>query len=610
MSDDSTTTATRRRPASAEAAPSGRSTGAGPRRAGGPRGPWRSVASWSRGHLGIALLSTLLLGVLETWGNRGEGYLSGWGDHFVLSTEGLSWAVPGAFENDWFMESSPQPHWFFDTVTYLGQASGHLSAAYVLFWAVGLLAFGTATALMAVAFAPRAAVAVAVGFTLLTSQTPWMVGGTGSLVIPQALPAVTSASMVYLVIAALVTNHRRLAAAVAVLVAVAHVQQGAVVVIILVVFTVVETVRTRRLDRLLTGSIVATVAVVAFGLVLRPVASNLGDFVEICDTVIPYHCAAHLWSRGEVLSTIGLVGLAVLSVAVVAGGARRAWLVTVGLAVTGYALGFAADALSIPVLGPLAQGVNVYRLGTVLLPFAIWGALWPFLALQWTRSGAVRLVLWAVALGLFFTSPYWMVGGATTDPVFLSALGLLTVVAYALRRWSRRLSHAFVSGLAVVLVGSLFVFVSAGTGGTVIGAPDFRFQKDQRLVEWGAAVRNAVPAGEVIVTSPRFEWVKLVTQRAVVADCKDVPYGGEPWQQWKQRLDDLGGYEQCIPPGSLLFDELTSDQLVDVADEYDSDFIGLDSGAVDASAGLVGKGWTPVVGTIDTRGIVIYERGA
>jgi hypothetical protein len=567
------------------------------------------IARWLRGPLGIAAVSAAILGTLEVWTTQSNGYLAGWGDHFVLSPEGLSWAIPGAFENDWFMESAPQPHWFFDTVTYLGQTLGVLSSAYAAFWAVGLLAFGLATALMATRVAPRAAWPVAIGFTMLTSQTPWMIGGTGSLVIPQALPAVTSASLVYLALAALVTGRRRIAAVVAVLVAVVHVQQGAVVVIVLIAFTVTDIVRTRRLDRRLAVAIVAAVGVVAFGLTLRPVASNLGDFVEICDTVIPYHCAAHLWTTGETTSTVGLVLLAALSALVLTRRARVGWLVTVGLSILGYGLGFAADALSVPVLGHLAQGVNVYRLGTVLLPFAIWGALVPFLRPDVTRAAAVRLVVWAVAFGLLLTSPFWFLGGANSNPLFLAVVVLAAVVAALVSRFGTRLTRPFVVGLAVFLVGALFVFVAAGTGAIKIKPADFRFQKEPALIQWGDAVRAAVPSGDIIVTSPRNDWMKLFTQRAVVADCKDVPYGGQPWIEWQERIDDLGGVGQCVAPGPLLFNDLTADQVIAAADKYGSDFIAPDPSATGLIAGLEADGWRAVVQPVGVYGTFVYERG-
>ncbi|WP_426624271.1 DUF6798 domain-containing protein [Leifsonia sp. McL0607] len=566
---------------------------------------WR----WARGTLGIAVAMAVLLGTLEVWGNASGGYYAGLGDHVVLAPEGLSWAIPGAFANDWFMAAAPQPHWFFDIVTYLGQISGHLSSAYAAFWAVGLLAFGGATAILAVRIGGRAAWPLAIGFTMLISQTPWLIGGTGSLVIPVALPAVTSASLVYLTIAALLTERRWLAAVTAVIVAIVHVQQGANIVIVLTAFTLMDAIRARRIDWRLVGAIVLSLAFVVFGLVLRPVAANLSDFVQICDQIIPYHCAAHLWGPLDLIATVGLIVLTGLSVFLLPRRSRLAWLVTVGLATLGFALGFAADALSVPVLGQLAQGVNVYRLGTVLLPFAIWGIMLPLVRPALDRWSLVRLAVWAVSFWALLMSSSWIVTGVR-DPLFLGAIAVIVAAGLVAARYRKRVSRAFIVGLTSFLLGLLFVFVAAGSGHLTIKAPNFRFVPDQALVAWGAEVRSVVPKGSVIVASPRTTWLKIVTQRAVIADCKDVPYGGEPWREWKRRLGMLGGFDQCVAPGPLLYNTLSADALIKAADEFHSDFISIDPPLQETADALKARGWKQVVSPVGNSGTTIFGRGS
>src|SRR6185312_13815653 len=76
-------------------------------------------------------------------------YNPGYNDHSVLSLEGLRWADPTKFVNDWFMNAAPQPHWFFDLITYWGQSAGLLSQFYFVYWIAGLVACGFATALIA-----------------------------------------------------------------------------------------------------------------------------------------------------------------------------------------------------------------------------------------------------------------------------------------------------------------------------------------------------------------------------------------------------------------------------------------------------------------------------
>lgn len=556
--------------------------------------------------IALPLVLAAILGVLQEWGTIGSGYFSGWGDHFVLSTEGISWAHPGAFENDWFMQVSPQPHWFFDVLTYAGESLGVLSFVYAAFWAVGLLAFGVATAMLSYRFFPAAAWPVALGVTMIAAVTPWMIGGTGSGMIAQALPAVQSANLIYLLLAGMLTERRMLVVVLAPLIAVVHVQQGSITIVLLAAMLLAETVKTRKVDWFLAGAIALTGAVVVFGLVLRPVASNLADFVRICDEVIPYHCAAHLWTPYELASAVGMIILAALSALVIPASKRWIWYSTVGLAILGYAGGFLSDALRIPFLGTLAQGVNVYRLGAVLVPFIVWGALAPLLVK--VRGGRLGLLLgaWGIGWILFLTAPGFPTVMGTR--LVLMGLALLVPVCWFLGKTWRETDIARRSGSSVLVAGLLVLVVTAVGGGLALRTPNYAFIADPSLRQWGEEVRSSVPEGEVLVASPRFEWVKLVTQRAVIADCKDVPYGGEAWDQWQERLEDLGGYKQCVAPGPLLYDDLSADRLVEIADEYASDFIVVSPTRPETVSALEELGWTREVTPIGGAGAEVMQR--
>jgi hypothetical protein len=258
------------------------------------------------------------------------------------------------------------------------------------------------------------------------------------------------------------------------------------------------------------------------------------------------------------------------------------------------------------VLGSLAQGVNVYRLGAVVLPFAVWGAFVPILRSDLNRTAWVRYGLWAVGLWCFLQSPNGF-PEYVASPVF--AMCVLAVAAYAvLNTYRHRRPRPFVVGTTSFALGALFLFLSAGTGGIAIRPPQFQFVKDPALVQWGIDVREEVPTGSTIIASPRAEWVKLVTQRAVVVDCKNIPYGGEPWREWNRRIEDLGGFNQCVAPGPLLFNELSARQMVRLADEYDSDFIALDAVLTDTTDELERLGWRKVVDPVGNSGLPVYAR--
>jgi len=156
--------------------------------------------------------------------------------------------------------------------------------------------------------------------------------------------------------------------------------------------------------------------------------------------------------------------------------------------------------------------------------------------------------------------------------------------------------------------GLLVVLLSAVNGGMVLRAPNFTFIGSTELQDWGKEVRAVVPSGDVIIASPRDEWVKLVTQRAVVVDCKDVPYGGEPWREWQKRIKDLGGFQQCVAPGPLLYNTLSADQLIQIADSYSSDFILVNPGVPNTMDDLEAEGWTRIVEPVGDTGADLMRR--
>lgn len=554
----------------------------------------------------LPLVLAATLAILQIWGTIGSGYFAGWGDHFVLSVEGLKWAHPGAFANDWFMGVAPQPHWFFDVLTFVGESMGVLAVVYAAFWAIGLLAFGWATSILAYRFFPAVAWPVALGVAAVAAISPWMIGGTGSGMISQALPAVLSANLIYLLVAGMLAERRLLVVILAPVIAVVHVQQGSIALVLVAAVLAVETVRTRRVDWFLVGALALTGGVVAFGLTLRPVASNLQDFVRICDEIIPYHCAAHMWTPFELASAVGLIILSSLSGTLVPREARWIWFATVGLATLGYAGGFVSDALSVPVLGQLAQGVNVYRLGAVMLPFAVWGALSPLLVKMSRRRMIILVAIWGVGWMGFLTAPGFST--AMRPRLVLLGLALLIPLVWLLVSTWRQSHFGERSGTAVLTAALLVLVVTGVSGGLTLRSPNFDFIGDPNLRQWGEQVREVVPEGEVIVASPRFEWVKLVTQRAVVADCKDVPYGGAAWDEWQTRLEALGGYKQCVAPGPLLYDDLSPEELVSVADRFQSDYIAVNPTHPETVEGLEDKGWTRVVEPVVGAGAEVLQR--
>jgi hypothetical protein len=576
------------------------------------RPTWVSVVTRIVGNFWVlAASSAVLLGVLLNSNTATNGYRAGVGDHFVLSPQGINLANPDAFKGDWFLENAPQPHWFFDLVTYVGASLNSLAAFYFLYWCVGLVAFGIATALLARYWVRTNPWIATLAMTAVASVTPWAFLGTGTGIIPFALPAVLSSHLIYLALACLLTGKRGWFAAIAVLVAVVHVQQGSVMLIVMLAVAVVDLVRERRVLLSTVAGLLGGGGAVAIGLSLRPIASNLNDFVEVCDTIIPFHCAAHTWSTTQVAACLGYIVLAALSVFFTPGRYRPYWLASVGLAALGLALGMLADHLQLPFVGQLSQATNIYRLGALLLPFMVWGLLLPVLKPARSRGYAAILTLWAVAFLAITRDGYWSFIGNIRNPVFF--LAILAIVAFAVlnRRYFRtQYSKKFVVGVGAGLVSLIFLFTAAFSHALAFHPVETRFIADETLHIWGATAKQSVAPGELIVAPPAVSYIGMITERPVIATCKHVPYGGQPWDEWKSRINDLGGLEaNCNVVAELAaYTTLTADELVALADKYDSDHITVAEENTALRSDLKELGWTIVVNPAGTVHQFLLER--
>jgi hypothetical protein len=91
----------------------------------------------------------------------------------------------------------------------------------------------------------------------------------------------------------------------------------------------------------------------------------------------------------------------------------------------------------------------------------------------------------------------------------------------------------------VALLGGLaIVTVAAGAQGHL-----GRIGHDRSLptVRAALAIKAAVPDTAVIAAPPDMYWLRAISERSVVADCKAVPYGGPLWDEYMARMRDLGG---------------------------------------------------------------------
>ncbi|MGH9040466.1 MAG: hypothetical protein ACRDZ3_09560 [Acidimicrobiia bacterium] len=261
---------------------------------------------------------------------------------------------------------------------------------------------------------------------------------------------------------------------------------------------------------------------------------------------VPFHCDANSWS-GHYLLTGSLILLLALGLVAIH---RQNWRILVpiaGLPAAGLLLGVAADRLDIPVLGHLAQSSNVYRLGATVVPFAALGLLSLVAPATGQRVSRFRLSCFLVLLGVWMTAPDASLPLRNELLPGLVTAILVAGVALAVFRAADARGEALATartGPAPVLSAALAVFsvILIGHGG--LPSVSLSYDRSDPVVAAALHLREVLPAGAVVAAAPRISQLAPLSGRAVVADCKRLPYGGQHWEEFKERVAALGG-AQC-----------------------------------------------------------------
>jgi hypothetical protein len=462
------------------------------------------------------------------------GYSFGTGDHLVLMPKGLSLADPGAFAGDWFVHHAPQPHWFFDLVTFLGERLGVLPPIYLLWWLASLFAFGLGAVWLSRALLPgRMWPALLLGPVLAAG--PDKVLGSTSPLLGVALPHMLGGCLAFAALAALLNRYWRAAVVCAVLAGLLHVQHGANLVPVLLLTAGLAAGAPRRSRLEITGAAAVLVAgAVAVGW-WRQVATGGEGWLEVCEVAAPFHCDANSWTAPYLWSGALVVALA-LGLGI---GYRQRWrlvLPVVGLPAVGLAVAVLADRLDIPVLGHLAQQTNAYRLAAQVVPFAAFALLAAAASAARSR-GAVRLGVGLLVLG-WVAGPdaAFHLGLEPFRPALLVPAVMVATVA-GLLVWMGRETPALAAPTAVLLVLATVVAAQDGPYPVAVG-----YQRADPVVAASLRLGRLLPEAAVVAAPPALVSIRALTRRAVIADCKFVPYGGAPWSEYKARIAALGGH--------------------------------------------------------------------
>lgn len=489
------------------------------------------------------------------------GYHMGFADQQVLAIRGIAAADDDAFVNDWFNARAPQPHWFFDGVTYVGELFGIRPALYLLYWLASLVAFSIGSVWLARRWLPPHAQWLVVLVGPLLALSPISVLGSTTPLLQLALPHMLGGCLAYACLAALLTSRHWAACVTALAAEIAHVQHGANLAVILFAAACVLPGLTTRW-RVSYGAVaMANVVMSVLVTRIRGIVGNGDDFLEICEQVAPFHCYANSWpdkwfTDGRVLALL-LVTLVVLRRS---DGWRRLGPL-IALPAVGLFAGVYADAHDLGELGHMAQRTNIYRLVTLVLPFSVW----PLVGAAFWAGRRVWLRV-LVAAFVAIIGANWLQGftGAfehDRSSAWLTAVGAagLGVVVSLVPARRPALCRPLMALTAVLLVSLL------ATDALMWRSPTIGLDGSDPRVIVGRAIEDATPPGSIIAASPAHEWLRIASRRAIVADCKAVPYGGDPWREYQDRIAALGGRD-CV--GSTAFGALTLSDLVSLRQRF------------------------------------------
>ena len=536
--------------------------------------PMRILARSTVRGLGVGAHSfigvlTILTGVF--FGTN--GYLVGYYEQSLLSIHGIALADRTAFVGDWFNLHAPQPHIFFDLVTYFGEKIRFLDGVYFLYYIASCTMFVLGTALLARHWLPARLQWMQHAVTILATIGPSFSLGTFLTVHMEAVPNMAGACAAYLGIALLVTRRWTWLAVIMPMTSVLHLQHGlglASIVILATVFRFTE----KRLVLLASSAVAILIA--ALTVIERGLLSGSDEIAnDVAEVGSTGHFNAELWGSRVIWSGIFLIVLAVLNFALDAGNRDSRRLVgVVLLAALVPIVGVVSDLWNLEPFQSLARSLFVYRYSMYLVPFAYWFV--------------VRLVARS-------TTDKWYLAGAE----LFAALFLIWRITHLVFSWSAEyfdlgelalVAFLFIGARIVIvhpsmvsrgLLGAVSVFAIVGlfvAGSDVHGRewPHLGISRnDRNVVRTAEAARHLGPM-DVVATDPSIGWMRLFLRRAIVADCHGAPYGGDAWWEYRRRLRALGVDKPNVCNG---FQGLSYEQVVSLRESVGATTVLLDPGA-------------------------------
>lgn len=464
------------------------------------------------------------------------GYSFGYGEQMLLSVKGISWADPNAFVGDWFNEHAPQPHIVFDAITYFGEKINFLAGVYLLYFIASCSIFALATAFLAEYWLPSRLRYLQHLVNVLCVVGPVFLLGTFLTIHFQAVPNMAGGCLVYLAVASLITRRENIAAIAMLLAALMHLQHGIGVASIAILFTVLGLIEKRKL-------ILATSAIslgISFAMAFyRDLLSGSSEIAhEAAEIGSTGHLNVETWTTPSIVGGLFVLTLAILNFSLRGSHDKRIKL-TLGIAIIAFGpiVGIISDLNNIEPFQSLARSFFIYRYSMVLAPFACW-----YLIRNLVNTGNQSVfralssfaVLIAGYIG-FFSVTYSNFPRLKSTWVLVGIIALAVSIRATCKKPDARIHLGFVSVGYLTAVSIILGFIQFDSRW-----PQIDFSSTDNAVTISRSMGMALTSSDVLASDPSIPWIRPLSRRAIVADCKGVPYGGAPWNEYTRRLRALG----------------------------------------------------------------------
>ena len=454
----------------------------------------------------------------------------------VLSIKAISWADRSAFVGDWFNNQAPQPHVLFDAITFLGEKMNFLAGVYFLYYLASCLVFAVGTAILAEIWLPKKLQFLQHIVNVLVVTGPVFLLGTFLTIHFQAVPNMAGACLVYLSVACLITNKEKEASCLMVLTGLFHLQHGIIISIIGLLFVVFGLVGRKKL---IAKSSITTLAVSMSIAVYRDLLSGSSEIAhEVSEIGSTSHFNVETWGHSVISGGLFVLALAVLNFFLSDNKSRRVRKFALFLLVAlGPVVGIISDLNNIEPIQSMARSLFVYRFSMVLAPFACW-----FIVRQFAYAMTKKLVFALCASVILLVSFHRYFSVSYTDFPSLGSWQA-SLCLCGLVFFGRILSRpVFTSDKVLPSIFVVLLIITMGVGISKFHStwPKIDYSAADNAVIISRSMSKALMPNDVLAADPSIPWLRLLTRRAIVADCKGAPYGGNPWNEFTRRLRALG----------------------------------------------------------------------